>query len=157
MQQTSKYQFKLIEGTDDFSPGPLNDNMEMVEEQFEAVEEEFSEVMTNLGSGGNTARIIYGSYVGTGTYGEDNPNQLTFSFEPKMWGILCESYRSTSNNQAYFTEISIAVAWGVSGTPSDSREIQYAYSGNTVSWYSGENVGYQKNQNNHTYYYFALG
>ena len=31
MQQTSKYQFKLIEGTDDFSPGPLNDNMEMVD------------------------------------------------------------------------------------------------------------------------------
>lgn len=103
------------------------------------------------------AKIETGSYVGTGTYGEDNPNQLTFSFEPKMWGILCESYRSASNNQAYFTEISIAVAWGVSGTPSDSREIQYSYSGNTVSWYSGENAGYQKNQNNHTYYYFALG
>ena len=35
MQQTSKYQFKLIEGTDDFSPTPLNDNMEKVEEALE--------------------------------------------------------------------------------------------------------------------------
>ena len=35
MQQTSKYQFKLIEGTDDFSPTPLNDNMEKVEEALD--------------------------------------------------------------------------------------------------------------------------
>ena len=32
MQQTSKYQFNLVEGSDDFSPTPLNQNMEKVEE-----------------------------------------------------------------------------------------------------------------------------
>ena len=32
MQQTSKYQFNLVDTTDDFSPEPLNQNMEKVEE-----------------------------------------------------------------------------------------------------------------------------
>ena len=38
MQQTTKYQFKLIEGSDDFSPQPLNDNVEKVEELISGVE-----------------------------------------------------------------------------------------------------------------------
>ena len=32
MQQTTKYQFNLVDATDDFSPDPLNQNMEKVEE-----------------------------------------------------------------------------------------------------------------------------
>ena len=39
MQQTTKYQFKLIEGSDDFSPQPLNDNVEKVEELFQDMAE----------------------------------------------------------------------------------------------------------------------
>ena len=35
MQQTSKYQFNLVDATDDFSPEPLNQNMEKVEEARE--------------------------------------------------------------------------------------------------------------------------
>lgn len=30
------------------------------------------------------AQVVTGSYVGTGTYGADNPNTLTFPFEPKL-------------------------------------------------------------------------
>ena len=38
MQQTSKYQFNLVEGSDDFSPTPLNQNMEKVEEVLETLD-----------------------------------------------------------------------------------------------------------------------
>ena len=38
MQQTTKYQFKLIEGSDNFSPQPLNDNVEKIEEELSAID-----------------------------------------------------------------------------------------------------------------------
>ena len=38
MQQTSKYQFNLVESGDAFSPAPLNDNMEKVEAALENAE-----------------------------------------------------------------------------------------------------------------------
>ena len=148
MQQTSKYQFKLIEGTDDFSPGPLNDNMEMVEEQFEAVEEEFSEVMTNLGSGGNTARIIYGSYVGTGTYGAGNPNTLTFDFRPLLliWG-----------DPVYDQYTTVVCMRGRDNQPGPNGRIATIWGNNSVSWYHNSSAQEQANTSGVTYPYVAIG
>ena len=148
MQQTSKYQFKLIEGTDDFSPGPLNDNMEMVEEQFEAVEEEFSEVMTNLGSGGNTARIIYGSYVGTGTYGAGNPNTLTFDFRPLLliWG-----------DPVYDQYTTVVCMRGRDNQPGPNCRIATIWGNNSVSWYHSSSAQEQANSDGITYHYVAIG
>lgn len=148
MQQTSKYQFKLIEGTDDFSPGPLNDNMEMVEEQFEAVEEEFSEVMTNLGSGGNTARIIYGSYVGTGTYGAGNPNTLTFDFRPLLliWG-----------DPVYDQYTTVVCMRGRDNQPGPNGRIATIWGNNSVSWYHSSSAQEQANSDGITYHYVAIG
>ena len=40
MQQTTKYQFNLIETSDTFSPDPLNQNMEKVESALDAVRAE---------------------------------------------------------------------------------------------------------------------
>ena len=45
MQQTSKYQFNLVEGSDDFSPTPLNQNMEKVEEVLDDMEDAIDGVM----------------------------------------------------------------------------------------------------------------
>ena len=148
MQQTSKYQFKLIEGTDDFSPGPLNDNMEMVEEQFEAVEEEFSEVMTNLGSGGNTARIIYGSYVGTGTYGAGNPNTLTFDFRPLLliWG-----------DPVYDQYTTVVCMRGRDNQPGPNGRITTIWGNNSVSWYHNSSAQEQANSSGVSYPYVAIG
>ena len=148
MQQTSKYQFKLIEGTDDFSPGPLNDNMEMVEEQFEAVEEEFSEVMTNLGSGGNTARIIYGSYVGTGTYGAGNPNTLTFDFRPLLliWG-----------DPVYDQYTTVVCMRGRDNQPGPNGRIATIWGNNSVSWYHNSSAQEQANSSGVSYPYEAIG
>ena len=68
MQQTSKYQFNLVEGSDDFSPTPLNQNMEKVEEALEELEgavetaQEAADI-THCASG--TFSIPYPSTVGT--------------------------------------------------------------------------------------------
>ena len=42
MQHTSKYQFKLIEGTDDFSPAPLNQNAQKTETLLAGMEEDLA-------------------------------------------------------------------------------------------------------------------
>ena len=150
MQQTSKYQFKLIDGTDSFSPGPLNDNMEKVEEQFEAVEEEFSEVMTNLGSGGNTARIIYGSYVGTGTYGAGNPNTLTFGFRPLLIILGDPEYSQ------YSTVVCMRGRVTQPG-PNSGYRINFTWGDNSVSWYNTVSAQQQANSDGITYHYVAIG
>lgn len=148
MQHTSKYQFKLIEGTDSFSPGPLNDNMEKVEEQFEAVEEEFLEVMTNLGSGGNTARISCGSYVGTGTYGAGNPNTLTFDFRPLLliWG-----------DPVYDQYTTVVCMRGRDNQPGPNGRITTIWGNNSVSWYHNSSAQEQANSSGVSYPYVAIG
>lgn len=93
MQHTSKYQFKLIEGTDDFSPAPLNQNAQKTETLLAGMEEDLAAledsvdsqlaaVTAALGTGGSNARVTYGSYTGTGTYGSDNPITLNCPFKP---------------------------------------------------------------------------
>ena len=148
MQQTSKYQFNLIEGTDDFSPTPLNDNMERVEEQFEAVEEEFSEVMASLGSGGSTARIAYGSYTGTGTYGAGNPNTLTFDFRP-MLIILCDPQYSRNST--------VVCMRGRTDQPGPADPIVISWGNTSVSWYNNSSAEDQGNSNGITYPYVVIG
>ena len=88
MQQTTKYQFKLIEGSDDFSPQPLNDNVEKVEEtltEFEAVLEEVQEAMEVL-------PYVTGSYIGDGS---TTNRTINLGFKPKFV-IITGGSRSTS-------------------------------------------------------------
>lgn len=69
MNHTETYNFNLIESSDTFSPAPLNENMELVEEQLDAVRAE--------GVQGDAAldqrlkvlearRFAYDTYTGTG-------------------------------------------------------------------------------------------
>ena len=48
MQQTTKYQFKLIEGSDDFSPQPLNDNVEKVEDVLSGMESTMEDALEEM-------------------------------------------------------------------------------------------------------------
>ena len=77
MQQTSKYQFNLVDATDDFSPDPLNQNAEKTETLIAGVESDLAALTTAVGEGGHNCRIAFGSYQGTGTYGAGSPNSLT--------------------------------------------------------------------------------
>ena len=89
MQQTSKYQLNLIAGTDDFLPDTLNENMEKLEEALnqeaelrEGVAETLTALAANVGTAGKTARITWGSYTGTGTYGASAPTVFSCDFYP---------------------------------------------------------------------------
>lgn len=63
------------------------------------------------------AKIETGSYVGNGTYGKDNPNSLTFGFEPKVvWIIVLKYQRANSDG-------------GTGGNPYSTEQWSHSYAG----------------------------
>lgn len=107
--------------------------------------------------GTNGMEIQTGSYQGTGTYGSENPNELTFGFTPKIWGIYIRDFGST------FDLLSNLLVFGVN-SPASGTMIEYqqgsynenffSYSGKTVSWYSS--TGARQQLNSGKYYFFAI-
>lgn len=103
-------------------------------------------------------KIEVGSYVGTGTYGQANPNTLTFGFVPKLvW--ICEAntrYISTSAgyNGLWF------VSWSYLSYLLDSGTTVTRYaslSGKTLSWYESSSAFNQLNDSEKVYTYIAIG
>lgn len=107
-------------------------------------------------------RIAHGTYTGTGTYGEDNPNSLSFRFTPKIWGLYGYTYDTNYSTTDIFSSDSdgFIMPWGVNvfvgGYPHDDYSA-YTYDGNTVSWYSPDNASTQHNDSDCKYFYFAIG
>ena len=129
-------------------------------------------------------QMAAGTYTGTGTYGENNPNSLTFEFEPML--VIVTSHRYYESNQD--SSISVLI-------PNYGMNVSYGYAShlsmypfigigrnvvsvvdNTMSWYASwpvrcyeygdramfradidKNYMYQMNDNGTTYNYFAIG
>ena len=111
-------------------------------------------------------QVYAGSYVGTGTYGESNPNTLTFPFEPKAVFISARS--STTPNPDGTGSSSSSGALLVYDSPLNIRFgnnnagglSNVEWEGNSVSWYwsSGTYAAfYQLNSAGITYSYVAIG
>ena len=132
-------------------------------------------------SADSKARFQMGSYVGTGTYGENNPCSLTFDFVPKVVYISQPTYitadynNNTETLSPYFMQMVNGASNG-NGAFISLRSGSYFYStGNsvvkcsfndkTVSWYdffinSSNFFGGSINQMNKlgtTYHYTAIG
>lgn len=111
---------------------------------------------------GGGAKIQTGSYVGTGTYGQDNPCSLTFDFEPKVVflsdtsvsynivPIVCDAVKEVG---AFKFQL-YGIYWGTS-------IITYigllSMTANTLSWYNTDSVQGQLNISGTTYPYVAIG
>ena len=149
MQQTSKYQFNLVEGSDDFSPAPLNQNMEKVEEELAGHAQKLAGLAANVGTGGKTARIAWGTYTGTGAFGVGSPNSLSFDFTPAVILIRTPGVR--------YTTVLVRGCTTSHGCINDSYEIQVSWTDAGVSWYSPDASNTQNNSSGSTYYYTAMG
>ena len=105
-------------------------------------------------------KIATGSYVGTGTYGQNNPNSLTFEFEPKFVVI----YRQTNGANDYSVGSPAFMISSANGSTQNTQSNSYewwgylsvTWNGNTVSYYSSNNLD-QKNISGNTYFYIAIG
>lgn len=87
----------------------------------------------------NTAVMATGSYTGTGTFGQDNPNELTFEFAPEIVIISGASGSITISNKE----------------PSGGQADGYIQ-GETVTWYS-TSAAKQLNTQGELYSYWAVG
>lgn len=105
-------------------------------------------------------KIATGSYVGTGTYGYNNPNSITFPFQPKFVFLIANNgiaqptfflwnchgatgYNSSGACPVFFTDPN-----GTAGV---------SYSGTTMTWFSPQNSLSQLNASGTTYTWFILG
>lgn len=110
------------------------------------------------------AKFEAGTYVGTGTYGEENPNTLTFRFEPKFVFISIGTPGVNSNRFKPYSWHSI-VSTGYMYNDYDavsSSTAKYMYCettmfGNTISWYNASSAESQGNYTGITYHYIAIG
>ncbi len=123
------------------------------------------------------AKVVAGSYVGTGTYGEANKTSLTFGFVPKLLWVTTDRWLHSGNPSVDRTSLkdSFFVMNGASGVDVFATLIPnifdgdayFTWSGNTVSWYGYYNgmsdyipmatPAIQMNTSGETYYYFAIG
>ena len=150
-------------GTDNFNMETFNN---MISQINSGVNSEISDVLAQLGT---KAKIQTGSYVGTGTHGESNPNTLTFDFVPKIVAIFGYSDYSgfmslavinTDMPDIGYAQYRSAYFYGGQTDGQDSGLMQKigtakSLNGKTLSWY-GPTLYFQCNISGNTYYYYAL-
>lgn len=95
--------------------------------------------------------VEIGSYVGTGTYGQNNPNTLTFSKKPKLIILGAGVTAGTDNTCIILFGITTRFTFGSSDSIND-----ISYSENTMSWYNNNSATYQQNYQNDKYYYIVI-
>ena len=99
---------------------------------------------------GFPCQIFTGSYVGTGTYGESNPVEITFPFIPNLWWIFGET---DTNGQYSAQDNSIPVPWGKTNLMLNA-DLTASYAGNTVSFYRSNYPTY--NQQGKVYSFLGI-
>ena len=102
---------------------------------------------------GFPAQVYTGSYVGTGTYGEDNPTEITFPFEPDLWGFI-GSVRP-EESKFYVYTYGPFCPWGAEEINMSGTEFSASYSEKTVSFF-GNTVGNQHNAAGNTFYFIGI-
>ena len=98
----------------------------------------------------NKVQLENGSYVGTGAYGQNNPNTLTFSFEPKAVFIGGGDNASISWVRKWENPI-------ITNISEQTDHLYMTWNGTSISWYGTMNAYRQLNGVSSTYYYIALG
>lgn len=129
-------------------------------------------------------KLATGSYVGTGTYGEDNPCTLTFDFQPKLVMVYAAECMNdiTVTSDIPWREYKFAITAPYGASAAQRYTIvgenpdtfanavavvtdYFIWEGTTFSWYTplGGRFGYdragmgQLNEEGVTYYYLAIG
>jgi hypothetical protein len=107
-----------------------------------------------LGCLGDKARVQVGSYVGTGTYGSDHPNVLTFDFAPKL--VIISGY--TSNGYTTVTFVRGASSAGYPANGVNYFSMRLSWNDKKVSWYNPSyDPDEQANKSGYRYDYIAIG
>ena len=111
-------------------------------------------------------KIETGSYVGTGTYGQANPNTLTFGFAPKLVIVFTKDYGlrpyGSSNGYWYHSFLWTLGQDEILSASTGTNFLSVSTNGFTFSWWyksgvSSKQAENQLNKENTTYGYVAIG
>ena len=149
MNYTKNYQLNQWEPADRVLRTDFNEDNRKIEEALASIQ--------STAEKGN-CRIFTGSYQGTGVYGPNNPNTLTFEFEPLMLLMHVRNPFLEGSQLIWFRD-------GTNYQYPGNSNVYYkiTWQGKTVSWYqdsySNDNSGptYQLNKKDVTYHYIAIG
>lgn len=111
-----------------------------------------------IGRLGEKTRIETGSYVGTGTYGVNNPNSLTFDFAPSLLIITADQVGlliGCGGLTASYTSVH-QMALMASNYNSYVTNAKKSADGKTITWYNYNNAATQCNTTT-TWHYIAIG
>ena len=119
-----------------------------------------------LGKLGDKARVQVVSYVGTGTYGENNPCSLMFDFPPKVVMFLVlrltsGTYVNQTDSNSVLTKILVATLNDSKWTKCFGNQ-QYVSAkksndSKVIYWFSTESADTQWNYAGNTYYFLGIG
>ena len=104
-------------------------------------------------------KLQTGTYSGTGACGSGSKNTLTFSFVPKIVGIVVDAAGQTRGGAVFIAGQSKSSGISSCSSTGGTLSLNLTWSGNSVSWYT-DNTGSANNQLNasgYTYRYFAFG
>lgn len=127
-----------------------------------------------LGKLGDKARVQVVSYVGTGTYGADNPCSLTFDFAPKVVMFIDYVYTDGTNRGNHYIDNSSNIYYEMSRLSTEKLTGAYAQNnglggygpqlygkktngGKTITWYAQSGSDYQANSAGYIYTYLGIG
>ena len=118
-------------------------------------------ISTAQSTADSKCKIVSGSYTGTGTYGGDNKNSLTFDGTPKLL-IVSSTVSSAYGGSRTYPQL--IFVYGESGSIASLitngsdifASATVSMSGNTVSWYSADAAAQQLNVSGTKYYYIAI-
>lgn len=128
-----------------------------------------------LAASGSGAKIEMVSYVGTGTYGVNNPCSLTFSYAPKLliWvgrkyndngsikppaaGSENAKYTSFMHSTQQLTTSYVSGAGFADNIDSEQCYGKISEDGKTYFWYTTKGASQQLNNTAYTYYFVAIG
>lgn len=116
------------------------------------------ELAEKLTPGYGIPKIITGSYVGDGKYGEDNMRSLTFESAPKLLLIFPQNELSLRGKGIIAPYGVYRLCLAETGESSDKSYVylNFTWLNETVWWYSATSAAYQLNTKGNTYLYVAF-
>lgn len=149
MQKTENYQLNQWDSTDRIMMEDFNADNVKIEAALAGVAEQAA-LISQCGN----CKIVYGSYTGNGTYGSENPNQLTFSCKPLMAFIISPStdYAGTD----YCLRMTRPMAFAMLASGGANYENTVVWGDRSVQWSNKKGSVYQFNSSGDVYNYVAF-
>ena len=159
MNYTENHKLCQWEASDPIRRADLNADNAAIDAAIKAAEQNAANALAAYQQTTSAALETYtktatGNYAGTGTYGSENPNMITFDFAPKL--IIVRNASRTYAPMYIFKGAATANVQ-INGNDNAVQTLQWSADGKTVFWYSSINAEYQLNSSGYTYQYAAWG